>query len=189
MEYIVALLFIVGFIFVGIKFYKEEIKPQRLTKLYALDTEDKVRWIATKTITGRDEELFEYIEEEQYKLKIEDGYCIDFSREKDTVCEMLEAHRQSMIELFFYNSLKTEKALYNLNHLEYYMWSLCCFLETNSSDTPYCVTRYKLYYVVSLFCANNENIKPLFANHTNILNNIKKHIEKEVLNVQRNTTL
>ena len=188
MQVIGVLLAVVLFAWFSYIMYKEFIKPAYLEKLYAHDVEDKVRWIAIKTITERDEELFKYIEAEQYKLKVCDKYCIDFSSEKDVVCEILEAHRQSVIESFFYNSIKKDKALYNLNHFEYYMCSLCGFLA-NNLKVDSTIAYYKLYYVVSLYCANNENIKPLFANHLYKLNNIKEHIEKEVLNVQRNATL
>lgn len=169
--------------------FKGFYKSVYLPKQYARDIENKVRWIVIKSLTERDEELFEYIEEEQYKLNIEDKFLIDFSNEKDFVCEILETHRQSVIESFFYDLLKKDKALYNLNSFEYYMWSLCCFLEKNSRAKSHDIIYYKLYYIVSLFCANNENVKSLFANHINTLNNIKKNIEKEGANVPRNTTL
>ena len=167
--------------------YKECVKPTYLGKLYTNDIEDKVRWIVIKSFSGtignhrtsktvRDMELFEYIEEEQYRLNVDDKYRIDFSTEKNRVCEILETHRQMMIESYFFNSLKQDKAQYNLDYLEYYMWSLCCFLGNNLAKTDHGITYYKLYYVVSRFCENNKNIKQFFVP---TFNTIKYYLEKE----------
>ena len=167
---------------------------------YEIDLFNKIRWIAIKETpfrlvvlkhgqyaTVRDEDLISYILREEYKLNVEQEHRLDESDIK-FACEILEAHRQSVIESLFYNSLKKDKSLYNLNYLEYYMCSLSGFLANNlKSDST--ITYYKLYYIASLYCANNENIKPLFGNRAYILNNIKEHIEKEALNVPRNTTL
>lgn len=187
-------------------FYKELIKPARLRKLYEHDMENKVRWIAVKSTTGRDEELFEYIMQEQYKLNVEDEFCIDFSSEKDFVCEILEAHRQRVIESFFYNSLKKEKSIYNLNSVEYYMLSLQGFLEENllkefngkdmykclESGTHKCTYEFtnnatiyvKLYYIVTLFCATNESVKLVF-NVNYKLNNAKTILRNKKMTVIR----
>lgn len=150
----------------------------------------------------RDRELFKYIEREQHQLQIQKIYCIDFSNEEEKtfVCEILENHKQSIIKSFFCDSLNKEKEIYNLTNLEYYMFHLMGFLQANGHIdkfkgenlyhhlqidgnyktyklTDYGVIYYKLYYIVTLFCANNENIKFLFTDSEHTLNGIKKDLE------------
>lgn len=192
--------------------YKTIYKETYLPKKYERDLCDKVRWIAIKSYMGsigshrtikevRDRELYEYIEKEQCELNVEKKFCIDFSneKEKDFVCKILNIHKQNKIESFFYNSLTKDKALYQLNYLEYYMFGLQGFLKENVHNefnnillykffrkdgsytthklTDYGVIYQKLYYITTLFCVNNENIKPLFTNSTHTLNGIKENLE------------
>jgi hypothetical protein len=78
-------------------------ETRNFQKKFEHDLLDKVRWIAIKSYMGsigshgaykevRDRELFEYIESEQYNLKVEKEFCIDFSneKEKDFICKILD---------------------------------------------------------------------------------------------------
>lgn len=207
----VFLLFLVAIIpFVCIYIYKERYVPYK----YEQDLTDKVRWIVISQIFGsifvdnrihktvRDRELYQYIEREQHKLKVDNKFCIDFSneQEKDFICEILEIHKQSVIKSFFMDSLTKDNAFYRLKELEYYMFSLQGFLDDNikgnindiyllkyhqkdGSYTTYKLTDYgiiyeKLHYITAFFCVNNKNVEPLFTDSKHTLNGIKQTLEK-----------
>ena len=193
--------------------YEGIYKEIYLPKKYERDLVGKVRWIVIQSSMGfignhrtyrevRDRELFKYIEKEQHKLNVEKKFCIDFSneKEKDFICKVLEIHKQSVIESFFYNSLIKDKKFFNLDFFEYYMFSLQVFLKKqlesdNFNDIvlysylckdenyrTYKLTDYgfiytKLYYITTLFCVSNENMKHLLSNPKRILNSIKENLE------------
>lgn len=153
----------------------------------------------------RDRDLIDYIINEQQNLKIENDYCIDDSNkfEKNFICEILEAHKKEVIENFFCDSLKKEKIFFQLNFFEYYMFSLLNFLNEkllNRNDfnniilynffrqdgwyKTYKLTEHgfmflKLLYVVTLFCINNENIKPHITNHNKVLKDLKTELDSK----------
>lgn len=193
-----------------------------LNKKYEHDLFDKVRWIAIK-VSGvyggsifindsrktskevRDKDLIEYIINEQRNLKIEADYCIDDSDkfEKDFICEVLEAHKNEVIKNLFCDSLIKDKIFFNLDFLEYYMFSLRNFLEKKqlNRDTFNNIVLYdyirkdgsyriyeltehgfifnKLLFITTLFCATNENIKPHFTNPDKILKDLKKYLDNK----------
>lgn len=183
----------------GVKIIGGCIKERYLANIYKHDLKTKVSWIATKE--HRYDDLDTFIAEAQYELKIEGKSQIDFSTEKDYICDILEIHKQEVIESYFRDALNTGKNIYRLDSLEYYMWSLWKFLERDlncsfrlnllgedmynrlpddGNSTTYVFSQngaayLKLYYVVSLFCVNNDNIKHFFT--TQIHLTIKK-IEK-----------
>lgn len=197
--------------------YEGIYKEIYLPKKYENDLVDKVRWIVIKSYNGsifindskesskevRDRELFKYIEREQHKLNIEKKYCIDFSNEeeKDFICKILESHKQSVIESFFYKLLTKDKKFFELDFLEYYMFSLQSFLKEkllksdNFNDIvlynhlradgcyrTYNLTDYgfiytKLYYITTFFCVNNENTKHLLNNPKRTLNSIRENLQ------------
>lgn len=153
----------------------------------------------------RDRDLIDYIIREQYNLKIENDYCIDASNkfEKDFICEVLEAHQKVVIENLFCDSLTKDKMFFKLNFLEYYMLSLRNFLEKiqlnrdnfnniilydfirqDGSYRIYELTEHglifnKLLFIVTLFCANSENIKPHFTNPDKVLKDLKINLDNK----------
>ena len=192
--------------------FRDLIKPLYeeiyLQKKYKRNLFDKVQWIATKSFEDSNsyiivrDNLFEYIEQAQFSLNVEENFCIDFSneQEKDFICKILDIHKQNIIDSFFRNSLTKHKDYYNLNNLEYYMFHLMNFLEKNERRdkfnekvlyeffhkdevyrtyklTDYGISYQKLYYITFLFCANNEKTKLLLDNANHTLNGIKKIIE------------
>ena len=174
---------------------------------------NKVRWIAIKGCLGtvfidekpkdvRDQDLVEYILQEQYKLNVEEEFLLDLSNDKefDFVCSILDSHKQDVIESFFKGSLKKSKDFCRLDYLEYYMcslWdfleeiglkrkindiSLCKYLQKDGIYTTYKFTDYgiiyqKLYYITTLFCVTNDRIKPLFTDPKHTLKGIRKNLE------------
>jgi len=210
MDFLWSLIAIIPFVCIYI--YKERYIPYK----YERDLTDKVRWIVIQSLFGsignhrtykevRDRELFKYIEREQHYLKLEKEFCIDFSneKEKDFICKVLEIHKQSVVQSFFYNSLTKDKKFFNLDFLEYYMYSLQQFLNErheeksdninkmilysylhkDGSYTTYKLTDYgliyeKLHYITTFFCVNNKNIEPLFTDSKHTLNGIKQVLEE-----------
>ena len=202
--------------------FKEGIYPKHKEKKYARDLFDKVRWIAIK-VSGvyggsifindsrktskevRDKDLIDYIINEQCNFKIDNIHSIDISNklEKDFVCDILDAHKNDVIENLFLDCLTKNEQFYNLDFLEYYMFSLRNFLEKkqlNRDDfnnivlydyirqdgsyriyelTDYGIIFQKLFYIVTLFCASNKKVKLLLTNPENTLNSVKKNLEDE----------
>ena len=195
-----------------------------LQKKYSYDLFDKVRWIALKANLGsifiddsrrtmkevRDRESIEYISREQNNLNIDSNYCIDFSSENETtnIREILDIHKNEVINCLFLDTLKKDKKFYKLDFFEYYMISLFSFLEKNKLKyedfnnkkmyhkewseqegewiykfTEYGIIYYKLYYIVTLFCAKNENLKPLITSCEHTINCIKKNLDKKEITV------
>lgn len=197
--------------------YEGIYKEIYLPKKYERDLVDKVRWITIQSYMGsifindskrsskevRDRELYKYIEREQHKLNLEMKFCINFSNEKEKnfICKILESHKQSVIESFFYKLLIKDEKFFNMDFLEYYMFSLQGFLReqflksdnfnnivlynylrNDESYRTYKLTDYgiiykKLYYITTLFCVNNENITTLVINSKRELNSIKENLE------------
>ena len=218
---LVMLIALVGIGFMAlltVVMFKEIIRPlykeTYLPKKYAQDLLDKVRWIAISGNMGcifdsrgkhkdvRDRALYKYIEREQNELNVEQEFCIDFfnEKEKDFICKILEIHKQKDIESFFRDSLKKDKVFYQIDKLEYYMFSIYGFLRENEvraeldkiilytfdrqdgAYRTYKLTEFgllyqRLYYIVTLFCVTNEKTKSLFADSTHTLNCIKKDLE------------
>lgn len=186
---------------------------------YTKDLFDKVRWIAIKVYDGsifiddswktskevRDKDLIEYIINEQHNFQVDNIHSIDISNKIEIafVCDILDAHKNEVIENLFLNSLVKDEKFFNLDFLEYYMFSLRNFLEKKQlkrdtfnnivlydyirkegSYTTYELTDYgiiyqKLLYVVTLFCINNEKIKTLLTNPKNTINSVKKCLENQ----------
>ena len=181
--------------------YKETF----LKKKYTKDLFNKVSWIIDKSSSIRNDDLVNYIEREQYNLKVENNCCIDFSNEseKSFVCEIIETHKQFISDSFFCDSLTKDKFFYNLDCLEYYMFSLRGFLEKKQLETnkfndivlyrffskegSYTTHKLtddgvlykKLFYITTLFCVNNEKINPSFTNPKSTLKSIKENLEKK----------
>ena len=122
-------------------------------------------------------------------------------KEFDFVCSILDSHKQHIIESLFDGSLKTDKEIYQLNHLEYYMFclwnflakagrkqeindiSLCEYSQKDGIYTTYKFTDYgviyqKLYYITTLFCVTNERTKLLFTDPKHTLKGIREDLEK-----------
>ena len=180
------LLFIIGWqLFVHIKkFY--------LSK----DMFKKIGWIVIKennmrcysnNVRLRSKELISYFYEEQRNLNIPDNLQLDYSNEVEKVDaeKILEAHRNHVIKSYFSDDLIKNKNIYSLNSLEYYMYSLHCFLHPEitkhrdnrdkiysfkSADKPYSHytltdygrTYYKLYLITLMFLEKNEKTQKLF---------------------------
>ena len=202
--------------------FREGIYPKHKERKYARDLFDKVRWIAIK-VSGvyggsifindsrktskevRDKDLIEYIIDEQHNFKIDNFYSIDISNkiEKNFVCDILDAHKNEVIENLFLDLLTKDEKFFNLDFLEYYMFSLRNFLEKKQlkrdtfnnivlydyirkegSYTTYELTDYgiiyqKLLYVVTLFCTNNEKINILLTNPQKTINSVKENLENQ----------
>lgn len=103
----------------------------------------KVAWIAEKEhpnkyskLRLRDFKLTEYIEIEQNNQNIPDEFRIDFSNEteKEYLNTILNNHREHVIKSYFYGWLNESKQIYNLDSLEYYFFSLQCFVYDNLSN-------------------------------------------------------
>ena len=100
---------------------------------------EKVAWISgiypysTKTLKSREWQLYEYIEIEQREQQIPQQYRIDFSNEteKEYLNQILNKHKERVIEHYFRNHLKETKGIYELTPLEYYFFSLHCFVYDN----------------------------------------------------------
>lgn len=151
----------------------------------------------------RDWKLYKYIETEQRNLQIPQQYCIDFSSEteKEYLSQILNKHKEHVIEYYFCNRLKETKDIYELKSVEYYFFSLHCFVYDNLSEykdndaykkkeyisdwnfkcqlTEYGRTYYKLYLIAQLYVENNEHIQKLFEYvDTEKKNHIMEVLEK-----------
>ncbi len=161
----------------------------------------KVGWIAERcnnafvykdSVALRDKELVSYIIQEQNNMKIPKDYHLDYSNEteKINVDEILELHKNDVIKSYFHDFIKRDKVFCNLNSLEYYMFSLTCFLQqklkgndkiytkreyTDESNyyrmlTDYGIAYYKLYLITTMFCRGNDKIKMLVGGiNTNVI--------------------
>lgn len=158
----------------------------------------KIGWIAEKEkttdigkdISLRSEDLIYYIMQYQRKLDTPKQYCIDFTSRSEVknIEEILDYHKNNVIESYFHNTLSKSRKICKLTPLEYYFFSLYCFLykeidKGNSSfkwlSNDNGKSYFKLYLITNIFVENNENTKKLF----NYINpNLKKltmeHIEK-----------
>lgn len=171
----------------------------------------KISWIYGKNSGElilnhlRDSELVEYIEFEQRKQNISVQYCIDFSNktEKDNLTKILNSHKDHSIESYFCNKLNESKDIYNLNSLEYYFFSLDCYVANHLNEynaceaygerehipnnnyniykrrlTDYGRVYYKLNLITQLYIENNENIQRLYT----FIDKEKKNNIMEILN-------
>lgn len=149
----------------------------------------KVAWIAEREPNGRYSgravslrgfELFEYIEFEQRKQNLPQEYQIDFSNEteKDNLIKILDSHKEHVFESYFCDWLAKSEYIYNLTQLEYYFFSLHCYLQ-EGCNALYCNREYisehkykcqltdcgrihyKLRLVTQLYIENNEQIQKL----------------------------
>ena len=172
----------------------------------------KIGWIAEKEKTTvaygntdaslRSEYLIYYIVQQQRELDIPKQYCIDISNEteKANVEEILNVHKNDVVKSYFHDFLKKDKVFCKLNSLEYYMFSLNCFLQKNLENyeyidkiyssreytdkthyhrqlTDYGRTYYKLYLITKMFCKENEKTKMLIGgiNSNSIMENLKNN--------------
>lgn len=154
---------------------------------------NKVAWIAERKKYGefssnlRDSELVEYIRFENTNQNVPQQYRIDFSNEteKEYLSKILDKHKEHTIEKYFCNRLKETEDICQLKSLEYYFFSLHCFVYDNTSsykDTEsYCKKEYisdwqfkcqlseygRVYYKLELitraYIENNEQVQKLFG--------------------------
>ena len=171
----------------------------------------KVGWIAEKecntmcysdSVRLRDMELISYIMEEQKKLNLPKRFCLDYSNdnEKKDAEEILNLHKNDVIKSYFHGLLTISKNIYKLSSLEYYFYSLYCFIYKELDEhkyqdkkytneeytdktyfscqlTDYGRTYYKLYLITFMFIEKNEKTRKLFKyiNHEH-----KQHIAKNL---------
>lgn len=163
---------------------------------FGKDMFKKIGWIAKResnmrayssNVCLRSEDLLTYLCEEQRKLSIPENLQLDYSNEteKENAEKILEEHRLYVINSYFSDDLPKTKNIYRLKSLEYYMFSLDCFLHPEitehrdskgkiysfkSDDRPYSHytltdygrAYYKLYLITLMFIGKNENTKKLF---------------------------
>jgi hypothetical protein len=180
--------------------------PMYRESKYSKDIYYKVRWIALKRPLGyldgkaevRDKDLIEYIIDEQYNFGIESKYIIDNKDEKNFACEILEIYRKYIMEAHLAKSFNLKKSIYDLSFLEFYMVTLCGFLNANllnsqriesnkmyypRSDyslTNFGITYTKLYYICTVFCKQQEKTKGFTYT---LPQNIKKNIDNKKIEV------
>lgn len=185
---------------------------ERIKNFYfGKDMFGKIGWIAKRrsnmrnyssNVGLRDEDLLTYICKEQRKLNIPENLQLDYSNEteKENAEKILESHKVYVIGSYFSDDLQKSKNIYKLKSLEYYMFSLHCFLrpeviehrdyerkiysfESRSRPysyytlTDYGKTYYKLYLITLMFVENNPNTRKLFEH---IDPNHKKHIMDDI---------
>ena len=172
----------------------------------------KIAWISEKEplnfcskgeIALRDFELIDYIQREQNILNIPKQYCINFSdnTEKNNLIQILNSHKERVVKSYFLNMLTESDEIYRLENIEYYFYSLYCYIsnilcEYNPSDiyhnkeyTSDCVFKcqlsdvgrvyYKLQLITQLYIGNNKNIRDPYGNGIDYrINNIKEHLDK-----------
>ena len=161
---------------------------------YNENLHQKVAWISDKYIYYsdeikpshlRDSELDEYIKTEQSNLKIPQQHCIDFSNEfeKESLSQILNEHKDQVVKNYFCNRLKEGTDIYNLSSLEYYFFSLYCFVYEKPSYydnkayekrekisdytfkcrlTEYGRVYYKLKLITQSYIENNKQVQNLF---------------------------
>lgn len=106
---------------------------------YKKDLYLKVAWIVEKGSGTfppahlRDFKLVQYIEFEQREQNTPEQVRVDFSNETEMkyLAQILNDHKKHVIKQYFYNCLKTSEDFYKLNNLQYYFFSLKCFLSNN----------------------------------------------------------
>lgn len=159
----------------------------------------KVGWIAEKEsysvcysdrVKLRDKDLLSYLIEEQSELDIPKQYRIDFSNNSEikNVEEILKFHKNKVVESYFQDCLSNSRKICQLKPLEYYFFSLYCFLykevdKGNSSFkwnlTDYGRAFFKLYLITNIFVEKNENTRKLFEYiNPNLKNITMNHLEK-----------
>lgn len=150
----------------------------------------------------RDWKLHEYIEIEQRNQQIPLHYRIDFSNEieKEHLNKILNKHKEHVIEYYFCNRLKETKDIYELKSLEYYFFSLHCFVYDNlcyykdndayekkeyisdwqfkSQLTEYGRVYYKLELITHSYIECNAKVQNLFEH----INKERKNLIMETLN-------
>lgn len=154
----------------------------------------KIGWIAeqynhniSERVKLRDMELLSYLIEEQVNLEIPEDLRIDCSHEseKTDAEKILNSHKTEVIKNYFSDFLNINKKICKLNSLEYYFYSLYCFVykelkeykyqdkiyrDTKYTDkthfncqlTDYGRTYYKLYLITNMYIIKNEKIRSLF---------------------------
>ena len=167
---------------------------------------EKVAWISKRYYGHlcpphlRDRELYKYIEVEQRVQNIPPQYRIDFSNETEKEClkQILNKHKSHVVEYYFYDRLKT-KDIYNLKSLEYYFFSLSCFVFDKLSNfkdddiyekevrisshefryqlSEYGRVYYKLELIVQSYVENNNKVRKLFE----YIDKKRKNIIMEIL--------
>ena len=189
---IVIVLFIVCSI--GWKVFDDLNKLYQIQNIYK-----KVGWIAEKeksTVAYKDaslrsEDLIYYIMQYQRKLDTPKQYCIDFTSRSEVknIEEILDYHKNKTVERYFHGFLSKSRKICKLTPLEYYFYSLYCFLYEEiegaySSSFKWCsndngISYFKLYLIANIFVENNENTKKLFDYiNPNFKKITMEHIEK-----------
>lgn len=182
-----------GVIF-GWKLFDHLQKSYRSQNMYK-----KVGWIAEKeslnmvyseSVQLRDYDLLSYIIEEQSKLNISKEFCIDFSNEgeKKNVEEILNYHKNKVVELYFRGFLSKSRKVCQLSSLEYYFFSLYSFLykeiDKGQSSFKWSLNDngrafFKIYLITNMFVENNEKTKNLFDYiNPNLKKLTMEHLEK-----------
>lgn len=165
----------------------------KITDNYRLFTHNenifkKVGWISFKEPPGfyskradlRDEDLIYYIMVEQYNLDILNNYPLEITTQEEHLVEdILEVYRKNVIRSYFLDILSNNKELTKLSSIEYFMFSLCTFLQTYTvtkcAESKYVFNKkiysvdykltdfgkvyYKVYLITRLFCEKNEKTK------------------------------
>ena len=156
-----------------------------------------VGWIAEKKnimrcyggrVNLRNSGLISYIFQQQKKLAIPEDLRINYSNEneKANAEEILNIHKSKILIDYFSDDLTTNKNIFKLNSLEYYFYSLFCFicseleeyknyqdkiyLDKEYTDktnfkcklTDYGRVYYKLYLITCMFVEKNEKTRKLF---------------------------
>ena len=158
----------------------------------------KVGWIAEKertmcysdSINLRNMELISYIAEEQSKMNIPKQHHIDFSNDREikNVEEILNFHKNKVVESYFHGILSKSRNICKLTPLEYYFFSLYCFLykEVDNGNSSFKwrltddgIAFFKLYLITNIFIESNENTRKLFEYiNPNLKNLTMEHLEK-----------
>ena len=156
----------------------------------------KIGWIIEKEqhnrcyserVRLRDMDLLSYLFDAQNNLKIPKDLCIDYSSEieKAAAEEILNSHKKDVLIKYFSDDLSINKKICRLDSLEYYFFSLYCFIynelkeykyqdkiyaDKENTDkthfscqlTEYGRTYYKLYLITNMYIVNNEKTSSLF---------------------------
>lgn len=159
----------------------------------------KIGWIAEKEkfaanygkdASLRSDDLIFYIMQYQIELDIPKRYCIDISNktEKKNVEEILNFHKNNVVESYFHAFLSKSRKVCQLSSLEYYFFSLYCFLykeiDKGHSSFKWSFNDggrafFKLYLITNMFVENNKKTKRLFVYiNPNIKELTMEHLEK-----------
>jgi hypothetical protein len=169
-------------VMVGLSFpiFKEIVYPMYKEREAQKNIENKVSWICARTLLGRDKELYEYIDEWQHEISIEDKYRVtldiyDSTEEYNIVVDILSEFQQDVSRSFFSSSLKKEKVFLELREKEYFLISLLQFLNSNIECNSSIISKkihrphspefsefgkvyLKLCYIVNLICENYDEL-------------------------------